>query len=372
MITNPDDYAFVDFSGGLPTGRFGGDIMPLRRAKCLPMAEDVAFLAECVRDKLGAFRGITQNGVPIDDADPGGFTPTWKFRASQMESLRTTLSYALSGANFHRYEPDGRSRFVGVGLLGQQPLPSGNTFLEQAERESSDETLEACMRDVLYPRYGLNASPSISRFARGDVPLESWVLHMYDDAKKLTRPVIMVENRLESILTVSRGSTDRPPSPTQSGLLGWSMVNNPGVLQYEGHVEWTTPNGQTQTIAVIPDSFISGADAWLVYDAYNSVFWRDGGGNTIRRRTGMIRLADIEDSRLIFYHSDQLGAHFLYAFNSPTGGARALFERIVRELGWTLYDLDNRDGVWQQNLTVTFSSRFIITGTPNGRTKWWD
>ena len=377
MITNPNDYAFVDFSGGLPTGRFCADgIMPLRRAKCLPMAQDVAFLAECVRDKLGAFRGITQNGVPIGDTDPGKFTPTWKFQASQMENLRTTLSYALSGANFHKREPAGANSFVGVGLLGQQ-LPPGNDFLDQPERETSDDGLDDFMRDVLYPRYGLNDSPSIGSFKRGDVPLESWVLHMYDDAKKLMRPVIIIENSLESILAVDKGEHVGPISPVD-GVLGWSMVDRPGVQQYDGYIEWTTPNDDAaQTIAVIPDAFISGADAWLVYDAYNSVSWK-GGGNTIRRRTGIINLAGAAQD-LFFAHSDQLGAYVLNAVHGARGD-RALFEEIVGDLGWTLYHLSkdedgvlkNDDGVLEQYVNITYSSRFIIAGTPNGRTQWWD
>ena len=379
MISSADEYRFVDFAEGelpLPTGNIDGHPMPLRSgpAQGILKAEDVAFLVECVRDKLGAFRGMTSDGEAVYGSDPypGKVALTRALSGRQMrEKVRAPLANALA-----RSFP-----FYGMGFLSR-PLPSGHVFLED-ENDDFNSHMDQVIRDVLRPGYGLSAAPTPAeaRFNGGEPVVKEPVSQLFDDAKKLTRPVISMTPGLQSAFEVVEGTPPDPPVPVDAVRLGWEANN---ASSGDGTIfTWCGRWGlsDSRVLASIPDDYISGAELWLLYDAYDMVYCLDVPGgvpvNHLRRRVGLLKLSDLGLRGFKFYHVD---GHWVCT--SEPMGAYRIYQRIINDLGWREYryndvaDAADVSGggtahVSRQFLSVTYSYSFIVTATPNGRTKWW-
>ena len=187
MISSAADYRFVDFQrGDLPTEQFNGKIMPLRQdggggsdfPEEMLKAEDIAFLAECVRDKAGAFAGLKVLDVDVGFS-PQKFVPTKRLSSSQMLNLRSYLANQLS-----------------VGF----PVSSVG-YLKQAMTEiaaydiSANLDSEGKMNNMLAAVASTcggiwTPTTAAADFERGARVLSAPVAAMFDDAKHLIIPAV--------------------------------------------------------------------------------------------------------------------------------------------------------------------------------------
>lgn len=360
MIDTAADYAFVDFESGdastfpplpLPTDHIDGHPMPLRDADAqydVLKAEDVAFLVECVRDKSGAFKGLTFDGYNDykPSTDPGVVALTARIKGRQMQDIRGYLTRQLQR---------GVPSLTGNGFLSKpfeeiQELdhfdtryPDSRTYLPQIDSEFGGRW---------------SATSQEADFASGAPVLRPPVRAMFDDAKNLVRPVYVtpfggafVDETKHMQWTVLEGT---PPSHVMP-FFGYECRDRDS-SQWAARGDFLPT-----TVARVPRRFLASATVWLLYGAADWLETRsDSGRAVLESHVGFIRLSDYLHQSV----SDQ--DEFVWIM-TPTGGL-ALLNRIVSDAGWRFYSTSE---AYYQQLTPLWNSVLLIEGVPNGRTKWW-
>lgn len=358
MITQPSDYEFVDFANGtMYTGGFDGNILPLRQngERNIIKGEDIAFLAECVRDKKGAFNG----GKILDGNLPSfaqKFVPTCNLSSSQMLSLRSFMADELS-AGF----PTTRS----IGYLARFPA-------EIAAFNKSDSDIDATTKFNNLVAYvastrGGTWSPTTyeSDFEVGDKLASAPVAAMFEDAKHLDKPVTLSYTSTDYMQKCSWVQTGGNPVSRPGTLLcGWEMyndANNPTTLYYQG---WhCIPSGSTVTLAEVPDDFLSDAQLWLAYGAY--LYEEDMSGNQyLSSAAGLISMDTGGRGLCTKTHRNRK-----ITWSQQTISSTRLIDRIISDCGWTRRTLGS--SYYMQSIQVMDPSALILVGVPNDRTKWW-
>ena len=359
MITSAADYRFVDFANGdLPTDRFDGWIMPRRSDQQSPYpvemlkAEDIAFLVECVRDKSGAFKGLTftsydeyqsEGYVPIW-TNPGSVSLTKSISSSQMRGIRNYTTNQL-GRGF----PHNGLGFLSTPLseIYSFQLAPGFDFIGRAHAAIAPQF------EGIWP-----ATSQAADFAAGQPVLAAPVEAIFDDAKNLVRPVGTTQfgeafvSRSHLYFATLEGS---PPSGMRP-YFGYRMT----------HYNTTTPwavRGYFNTCEVVKISrdFLSSANIWLLYVAENRTdsLPDDSTPSSDEFRAGLIRLSD-------YLTPARTATEFHWAI-TPTDGLR-LYNRILSDCGWT--EASTSDATMQE-IYPLYSCSIIVEGTPNGRTQWW-
>lgn len=357
MITSAAQYAFVDFANGdLPTAGFDGWIMPRRSDQQSPYpvemlkAEDIAFLVECVRDKVGAFKGLTFTSY--DEYQPEGHVPIWTnpssvsltklISASQMRSIRNYTTNQLGRGFPHN----------GWGFL-RTPLSEVYSFQLAPGFDLVDgaHAVIAPQFEGIWP-----ATSQAADFDAGQPVLAAPVGAVFDDAKNLVRPVGttqfggMFVGPSHLYLAATEGSVPAGTDP----FFGYKTAYSGSRWAARGYIN------PCEVVKVSRD-FLSSANVWLLYLAR---YWVDAlpdGSipSSFEYRAGLIRLSD-------YLTPAHTATEFHWAI-TPTDGLR-LYNRILADCGWTEY---SAQAVSYQGILPCFGSEIIIEGTPNGRTQWW-
>lgn len=371
MISSAADYRFVDFqSGDLPTERFNGKIMPLRQngggsgsPEDMLKAEDIAFLHECVQDKIGAFSGISAEfPVPSSYTKTTTLVPTKKIIGTQMQGIHQRLASALA-RGIGNY---------GVGFLETPFTEYSNRF----PQERGDNPFGQFI-GFLNTVHGLATVPSSSQsdFARGAkvelAPVES----LFTDARNLVMPMFrwltpFIDENLES--TLAEGSR----LPSQNSGLGWMMVNDTLSPSLSGGA-WRLVKRSSDALelASVPTDFLESADLWLAYCAYNGI-WYDPGYvedqhmssiNTWYYACGLIKLNASGGTGYAIRTISNNRIRFL----TTAIQSKQLVDRIISDCGWEVHHVGSLNVV-RQMISVRAAGDIFIVGTPNGRTKWWN
>lgn len=357
MISNAADYRFVDFANGdLPTDRFDGWIMPRRSDPQSPYpvemlkAEDIAFLVECVRDKAGAFKGLTFTSY--DEYQPGGYAPLWanlgsvsltkSISSSQMRGIRNFTTNQL-GRGF----PHSGWGFLSTPLseIYSFQLAPGFDFIGRAHAAIAPQF------EGTWP-----ATSQAADFAAGQPVLAAPVEAIFDDAKNLVRPVGTTRfgevfvGPSHLYLAATEGSA---PAGTDL-FFGYEMTTSNPTWAARGYV-------RTCEVVKVSRDFLSSANIWLLYVARNNIVGKPGGAipSSTEYRAGLVRLSD-------YLTPAHTAAEFHWAI-TPTDGLR-LYNRILTDCGWT--ECSTQAAAYQE-IFPCFDCEIIIEGTPNGRTQWW-
>ena len=359
MITDATDYAFVDFANGdLPTNNFDGWIMPRRSGPQSPYpvgmlkAEDVAFLAECVRDKVGAYKGLiypsydfVPGGYKPYDTDPGKVTPTKSISSNQMRNIRNYVTTQIG-----RGLPDG-----GIGFL-RAPLS------DVANHQIPNSTTIQGFIDSAWPpivaQFGgtWTATSQASDFAAGQPVLAAPVEAIFDDAKNLVRPVYTLWAG-EPPVTSSHFYLTATEGSVPSGMAGFF-----GYRANASGTPWAVKgNFSPSEIIKFPKDFLSSAKVWLLYVARCRVDSRLGGSipSSLEHRAGLLCLSD--------YMTITLSSTDFDWWLMPDR-ATMLYNKILNDCGWTEYTTSE---VAYQEILPLYCTATIAEGTPNGRTQWW-
>jgi hypothetical protein len=362
MIASATDYRFVDFANGdMPTGNFDGSIMPLRQGNMKnPLkAEDIAFLHECVQDKMGAFSGVSfEWPVPSLYTEGIVMTPTKNISANQMTGIRNRLSTALSR---------GISNY-GVGFLATPFTEYSNMFAQEFGSSPHSQFLSFLNTD-----HGLSMAPSSAQgdFAVGARVMRAPVASLFADAQNLTMPVFrwstgFIDENLESVL-VEGGTT-----PWANTGLGWILTNaNPDQPNSNGAAwRYVKSSLDPLELASVPNDFLESADLYMAYTAYNSVWYTED----------YVEDHDLDYRNIWYYACGLIKLNPSYATRTTSNNrirflttslqSKLLIDRIVSDCQWELYHVGNSD-VSRQNVSVNTNSDLFLVGTPNGRTKWW-
>ncbi len=354
MITSAAEYDFVDFANGdLPTANFSGAIMPLRSNPNILAAEDIAFLAECVRDKAGAFKGLTVVDETVTTGNtPGLFTPTRNISSSQMLSLRSFLAGELARG----FPTSDSSR----GYLAQSSMTEVAAYGKDGSMYPAPKV--AALLAEMATDYGGTWAPTTTeaQFAVGARVLASPVAAMFDDAKHLVIPAF-THNLDRYIYQCHFEQTGGAGSPSLPWGYGWRMYGTTNdSMSYQGWLR-VPDDGSVATLASVPDDYLADAHLWLVYGAYNLIIDEN---NTYTYSTAA-GLVDMEANRLcVKTHADGAITWQHTALESTN-----LINRVISDCGWERKTLSS---TWyEQMIYPLFSSAIVLVGTPTDRTKWW-
>lgn len=357
MISSAADYRFVDFANGdLPTDRFDGWIMPRRSDQQSPYpvemlkAEDIAFLVECVRDKSGAFRGLTfpsYNDFAPYWADTGAVALTKSIRSDQMRSIRNYTTTQL-GKGFPAYGQG----FLSTPLseVSSFQLASGFDFLNRAHA-------------IVAPQFaGTWAATSQAADFAAEQPVRTAPIEaIFDDAKNLVRPVGTVQFGEEFAtdshfyLTAVEGSV---PSWWTELFFGYKMYRHSAGSSSNYAIRG---NFNPSVILRFSREFLSSANVWLLYVAKHDIATDQSGPLPVSPefKAGLIRLSD-------YLHFAQSATEYSWAILPDRG--LALYNRILSDCGWTEASTSDARA---QEIYPLYSCSIIVEGTPNGRTQWW-
>lgn len=371
MIVSAADYRFVDFQNGdLPIGNFDGGVMPLRPAvtqtpgvftQKVLKAEDISFLYEGMRDKIGAMMGATINGTQVDEhVHPG---TARRPRNNISSGLPTAIPLTKSIKS---------SQMVDLCYYLADSAASGGTgvrFLDTSLAEIPvywSDIGRLPYRAVL-PPIVTGVSPlkaDMAKFAVGQ-PVDSQpILDLFDDMKLFTKPIWFVGEVFSYHLTdscftiVGSGPDDTKPSVVRSLRYMMQSASDPAYA-YNDYA-WREVFNPTEVLAIPLELVKDPIKLWMRFGATNQVIVGDS-GMTWDSFTGLI------DVTRFFNPLDNNGMRH-YAM-TPTSSV-ALMQYIESLRGWT--ELSPTYGVRQyQFINVTYIGDFIFEFTPNGRTQWW-
>lgn len=361
MINNSADYAFVDFAAGdLPTGLFNGNIMPLRddMPKDILKAEDIAFLIECVRDKIGAFGDISMpsyNGGYVPSSPFLRQTPTTKtvvptktISATQMRAIRTTCTNAITR---------------GFATSNYGFLSSPLTEISTIATFSGGFNMLQQSHDIVAGRFGGTwaATSTNADFQSGSPVVRAPVRAIFDDAMHLVMPIFTLgrfggpfADAQQFVTThIQTGDAYNPPD----GWYGY-RVDQPSTSPSSIYVARGNFRAPSLTVQC-SKQFISSARVWLLYLARNSVGLRDGSPSTSEFKSGLLRLSDLLTPA-------QDADNYYWAIE-PSAGL-SLQEKILQNCGWQLYSPSE---AYEQQFYPLYDCELILEGVPNGRTQWW-
>ena len=361
MIDSAADYDFVDFANGdLPTGNFDGNIMPLRDANAaqdILKAEDIAFLVESTRDKAGALSSITFPSLglgPYSQDIPDQVELTKKISSSQMLNIRSYLEKQLDRGL--RY---GLHGFLSASLVEASPMLTWeNNFASKIETIMSS-------LDTTYGGHW-NVTSAAANFAVGAKVARAPVRSLFEDIKNLEIPAwwnrfggsFLGQNDMEAVYSAGSGVYD----PGNLGHhLNW---NGPADTNYV--IDVYANRTAAPTMASVPDTYLSDAHLWLVYQATNIYIINSDTPAKFLCAAGIIDMEVNAGSRSGFvYKVHNNGA---FTWRVLPWQTLNLTQKIASDCGWTLYD---QTTAIYQGLTPTFDCALLIVGTPNGRTRWW-
>ena len=382
MITTPSEYRFVDFTAGdLPTDRFDGGIMPLRTGisettevenfKIL-RAEDVAFLHECVADKLGAFEGTTSpESWHTFPAGPR-LTPTRKLSSVQMIGIRSRLDDALTRGIPNVISP---SWDLGVGFLARpfeelkKQMPGSGGYPDGGDGMRYSEFI-SYLDENYFGHW--TSSTYESDFAVGAPFDPAKIALLFTDAQKLVTPVltdVYYYNLGHNDLTYVKysGTASTPYNP---GFPCWCMSNSRNQTTtpatYTGITGFWVP-ARTLTLFTIPDTFLSDIEVWLVCTAYDGK-WAHGLSRsyvqtyeqTINLTSGRFVTTTHQNGQFVVTMSQSQCLNLLTKNRDDNG-----FQYI--HVGNSTY-ADQRCGFCAPS--YGYFGAFYVVGTPNDRTKW--
>lgn len=374
MISQAADYDFVDLAN-CPTGRFDGGVMPLRNGteQDVRRMEDIAFLYEGVRDKVGALYGTTVHGVMSEPHfHPGSansarrqyyptpiYVPLTKFVSStQMTNLCDYMSSAaavgLTGVRFLT------KAISAIPTIDQSDVSFFN--LNHAEQVFMDE----------FEGVGPIAADR-GDFAAGKPVAKTPVLTLFEDMKRFDKPCGIIGSSVISSCDESDFTTVGSGWPSTVGkFIGYTMEDYGSSSQYNAAWQNLFKSGLTELFA-IPSTYIqkTGIKVWMLFSAYNQYRTYETDPGTGQRtnqewhfdfRTGLINatsfLASGEESGMMKYN-----AHLVLS--------RELLQYIEDLYGWQEFRVGDGSHDYQ-TINVTYATEFIVEFAPNGRTKWWN
>ena len=359
MIAAVADYRFVDFANGdLPTGNINGAVMPLRAgaAQSMLKAEDVAFLHEGVRDKVGALMGLKVHNTTLTTGlGPGtsrvprgdppytvGIPLTKQVKGSQMQDLVYYMSLAA------------QSGTSGVRFMENAIVEDPNHY------QSSASDGGAGFYSLPQIATGVQPASNGAAFAAGQPVAKAPMLTLFEDLKLFCKPVVMTGIGFGSypyhfdasdFAVMSTDGSATPYAPRQ-GLLyqmsdSFAYVN---VLKND-----------TVSILTVPTEFVNPAfKVWWRFAAYNERYVRATGAAVYDYRNGMIDITR---------HLTPVDANGTRTAYMTSVGSLNLLRRVENLYGWTEHA---RGGTYQSQLMViTDKDEFVIEFEPNGRTQWW-
>ena len=378
MIASAADYHFVDFQNGdLPSDRINGNVMPLRTpgASVEPQemlkAEDIAFLYEGMRDKIGAMMGAKKNGTDVETSvypgsasqprghsygpGPVAIPLTKKISSSQMQDLCYYIEHsAESGTTGVRFVTTPLSAVATSWQATDGSLPTRThiTQVTNGVTPTLDRTDFAVGKPVaVAPLYDAQNGTGL-----------------FNDMKLFDKPIwfagtVIAGIPLSSFVVTGGGAY--PQDKYQTIYYGMNSSDNPDHTENDYYVH-NVP-GVAEVLS-IPLAYVKDPiKLWMRYGAYNSYTVTDpsspsGARNVHDARTGMMEVTSF------FTSLDQNGMRH-YA-TTPTGSMN-LKSAIESLYGWTEYAPDPSGQYRDQIVNVTFFDDFIVEFTPNGRTKWW-
>ena len=373
MIANATDYRFVDFQNGdLPSGNFNGGVMPLRPAttqtqgvftKGALNAEDIAFLHEGIRDKVGAMMGATIHGTQYDlFVHPGtARSPRGRISAGNPAALPLTKSISSSQLvdlcyylNSAAASGDTGVRFLDTSLVEIPINWSG-------ARSPAATNLPAIVTGV---------SPlkaDMANFAVGKPVAMQPIVDLFDDMKLFTKPIWFAGSGVDffgyhlptSCFTVV-GSGQNDTKPAVQSNLSYMMQSSSDPDYTSNDYVWRNILNTTEILA-IPLEFIKDPiKLWMRFGVLHQLIGPSG--FTWEGFTGMI------DATRFFSPLDNNGMrHYAITPNDSV----ALMQYIERLCGLTEYSPSPSGPYRWQFINATYLNDFIVEFTPNGRTKWW-
>lgn len=361
MINNAADYAFVDFSAGdLPTALFDGNIMPLRddMPKDILKAEDIAFLIECVRDKIGAFGDISMPSLNGGYVPPSPFlrqtpptkivVPTKAISATQMRAIRTTCTNAITRGFATSYYGFLSSPLTEISTIAT--FSGGFNMLQQSHT-------------IVAGRFGGTwaATSTNADFQSGSPVVRAPVRAIFDDAMHLVMPIFTLgpfggpfADAQQFVTTYIQSGDAGDHTDGWYGYAVGQPSTDPSSI-YVASGNFRAPS----LIVQCSRKFISSARVWLLYLAKNEVLLRDDSPMTIEYKSGLLRLSDILTPA-------QDADNYYWAIEPSAG--RALQEKILQNCGWQLYSPSEAS---TQVFHPLYNCELILEGVPNGRTQWW-
>lgn len=405
MISSAAEYRFVDFAGGtLPTGRFSGGIMPLRPqttqtpgvlTKDALAAEDVAFLAECVRDKVYAFENSgtppDPNGGGYGATTSGAINPRHKVKlekrisSSQMtDTIRKFIVDCMTGGKINTKEDVGFLRYPftetsNIISLDSDDYAAGTFPIPDL---SANSTTCLAVESAFYGTW--TPTTTVADFAVGAPVAAAPVAALFDDAKNLVVPVMGKRNSGDFLpyasfyADVVYGSLPQY-EPLSADLLYKSITDaSSGPYAYYTQVR----NGLVEseiTVARVSDEFLDNVELWCIYLAFNHLYgdWakpRGPYGTTSNRwlyKSGLIKLDDYLTKSHIQGVNGAPG-EFVWRFVRPNA-AKTLTQKVATDCGFTLLSPSEiGEGQWGRQYFYPFGDSILLfVGTPNGRTRWW-
>lgn len=373
MISQASEYRFVDFTQAehLPTGNFDGLVMPLRTGhqgddQDILKAEDVAFLYEGIRDKVGAMYGATvysESASAEMYLHPGTASIPRRGRSSTPTAVplvRQIKAKQMSDL-CHYYYGAAEAGVSGV-CFRQEPLAAVPKYWES-------ETAVPATRD--FPPVATGVGPLASNeldFYSGAAVTKAPVLALFEDMKLFTHPVWCVPSSL-SWAVLGSGNYEVSghgilPSPANQIMYRMDHDPMPSSVDYS-YDAVNLPKAGIELIS-IPLDFVSPASVkvWMRFGAYNTVLRAPPGGHWeggTAGRTGMI------DITAYLVSADTGGFR---KFATHPGLARQMMRYIESLYGWSEEPRAGGDYLYQE-LSVTYGSDFFVEFAPSGRTKWW-
>lgn len=365
MITQPSDYKFVDFANGsMYTGGFNGNILPLRQdgERNIVKAEDIAFLHECIADKIGAFEGLSTENSFNPRVGPR-LTPKGTISSEQILGIRERLNDELTR------EPTSGITYLGGSWFLSTPFEELKNQMSDTDHSRFDE-----FANYVTTHYvgHWTSSTSESDFKPNAPVALTPVELLFSDAKNLKYPIYA---GVFIYLTRHRGWY-KVDGTIQGGALqnlGWTLVL-PFALEDEG-VPFDTNSycGYTQLsdtydIASVPDTCLDDVELWMVYSVRNEV-------------TRRYATQQGHESRVSVYFANgliNLTAHNLvtkvhankrFYLSMSSDQSRSLTDKIANDCGIKLHRIEKGD-ITYQYLFAPSAYNFFLVGK-NTRTKWW-